>query len=226
MKRKYLIFVIIFTIICISGCAIKSHGSDSKKFKKEYESLNNMINKSGNNYRTVKIDSNNPFIYADGEDIVKMIEDKKTFYVYFGSSYCPWCRSVVEKAIEIANKNKIDTIYYVDIWDGAHNEIFRDKYKLDDNGNLEMVFEGGKGYKELLKYFDKLLDDYTLTDDNGNSIPVGEKRIFAPNYIYVEKGKAIKLVSGISGKQKNSNDKLTDEILKDEENQFVNLFKK
>ena len=52
-----------------------------------------------------------------------MIENKETFYVYFGDELCPWCRSVIEKFIEVAKKNDVKKVYYVKIWDDDHNEI-------------------------------------------------------------------------------------------------------
>ena len=211
-------------VLGATGCSEKN--SDAIRFKKEYEELNGLSNSSGNIFRAISILEDNPFVYVTGEEIVKKIEDNETFYVYFGSKYCPWCRSVIEKSIELAKKNNINTIYYVDIWDGDHIEILRDIYQINDNGEPELVQRGGNGYKELLKYLDNVLDEYTLTDKDGNEISVGEKRIFAPNFIYVENGKAIKLISGISENQKNSREELTDEILKDEERIFNEFFDK
>ena len=52
----------------------------------------------------------------------------------------------------------------------------------------------------------------------------GEKRIFAPNFFYVKKGKVKTMVTGISNKQKDSRENLTNEILKDEEKAFNKLF--
>lgn len=167
-----------------------------------------------------------PFGYLKGEEIVEKIENNETFYVYFGSPYCPWCRSVIEKSIEVAKKNNIDTIYYVDIWDGDHIEILRDTYQLNDSGEPELVSEVGKGYKDLLKYFDNVLSDYTLTDADGNKVSVGEKRIFAPNFIYIENGKAIKLTSAISKNQKDAREELSNKILEDEEKEFNEFFRK
>ncbi len=224
MKRKVVYVVVFLLSLClVTGC-MKNNTSDALKFKKEYENLNGEKNSNNVDYREITIDEDNPFVYATGEDIVEKIKDKETFYVYFGSSYCPWCRSVLEKAVETAKEEDISKIYYVDIWDKDHVEILRDKYELTDEGKTKLVQEGGKGYQELLTYFDSLLSDYVLTDEDGKEISVGEKRIFAPNFIYVEKGKAIKLVEGISKKQKSSTDKLTEEILKDEEEQFEELF--
>ena len=52
----------------------------------------------------------------------------------------------------------------------------------------------------------------------------GEKRIYAPNYIYVSEGKAIRMTTGISDKQTDSREELTDEILDDEEKLFSEFF--
>ncbi len=220
---KKLILVVLLTL-CLTGCAL-AQSDDALKFKKEYESLNNEKDSAGN-YRKLSISKDNPFVYSTPSEIIDMIEDEDTFYIYFGSSYCPWCRSVIEKAAEVANQNKIEEIYYIDIWEGDHKEILRDTYKLNDEGKPELVFEGAKEYKTLLKYLDNVLADYTLTDDKGNAVSTGEKRIMAPNFIYIKDGEAVKLITGISEKQDSSKAKLTKKILKDEENIFNNFFKK
>ena len=128
MKKK-LLFIILGVLLLgvLTGCS-------NTKFKEEYESLNGKENKNGKIHRTITIDKDNPFEYASAEKIVKMIEDKKTFYVYFGDPLCPWCRSVLEKFIEVAKKNNIDKVYYVKIWDDEGNEVLRTKYQVvDDN---------------------------------------------------------------------------------------------
>ena len=48
--------------------------------------------------------------------MLEKIENEDSFYVYFGSKLCPWCRSVIEKAVDIANLNNVSKIYYIDIW--------------------------------------------------------------------------------------------------------------
>ena len=136
---------------------------------------------------------------------------------------CPWCRSVIEKAIEIANQNGIEKIYYVDIWDEEGNEILRDKYILDENNKPVKDIEGTEEYYKLLTVFNDLLRDYTYELD-GQTLSYGEKRIYAPNFIYVAKGKAVRLVTGKSALQKGSRDELTEEMLKDEEKQFDDFF--
>ena len=224
MKKLSILLAIFLVMFNLTGCQREEKAEikpmlDALKFKEEYESLN-----SDDKYRNITINETNPFVYTTGSDIVERIKNGETFYVYFGSNYCPWCRSVIEKAIEVANKNNIDKIYYVNIWGNDHEEILRDKYELDEKGKAKQTIKGQDGYDELLKLLDNVLSDYTLTDSKGKTVKVGEKRIMAPNFIYIENGKAIKLVSGISDKQKKSSDELTSEILKDEEKILTEFF--
>ncbi|MBR1416751.1 MAG: hypothetical protein IJ572_02920 [Bacilli bacterium] len=220
MKKKIILsLLLVISIFGISACATK----DAKQFKEDYEKLNGQTNKSGKAHRSVKIDEENPFIYATAEEIVEKINNKETFYVYFGDDLCPWCRSAIEKAIEVAKKNKIDKIYYIAIWDDDGKEILRDKYELKD-GEITKTIDGTESYKKLLEKFDSVLSEYNLTDENGDKVSTGEKRIYAPNYIYVKDGVAVKLVEGTSENQKDSREELTKELLDDEEKIFNDFF--
>ena len=224
MKKKVFLILILFISLFVTGCS--ANNKDALKFKEEYEKINgDKTSYSDNKYRTLKIDKNNPYVYSSAKEILEKINNKETFYVYFGSSYCPWCRSVIEKSIESAQKNNIKKIYYVDIWNGFHNEILRDTYKLNDKNEAEKEKDGTKEYYKLLEKFDNLLEDYTLTTDDGEEVKVGEKRIFAPDFIYVENGVAKRITSATSENQKDADAKLTKEILKDEEKSFDNFFK-
>ena len=224
MKKKVFLILILFIGLFVTGCSVNN--KDALKFKEEYEKINgDKTSYSDNKYRTLKIDKNNPYVYSSAKEILEKINNKETFYVYFGSSYCPWCRSVIEKSIESAQKNNIKKIYYVDIWNGFHNEILRDTYKLNDKNEAEKEKDGTKEYYKLLEKFDNLLEDYTLTTDDGEEVKVGEKRIFAPDFIYVENGVAKRITSATSENQKDADAKLTKEILKDEEKSFDNFFK-
>ena len=219
--KKNLIFIL--TLICVlvlTGCK----NNRGLAFKEDYESMNGKTNASGKVHRTVSIDSNNPFEQITPEELLNKLQSKETFYVYFGDKLCPWCRSVIEKAIEVANNKNIEKIYYVAIWDDEGKEIVRDKYELQD-GKIIKTIEGCKEYSKLLEYFDNVLSDYNLTDTNENKVSTGEKRIYAPNFIYVENGTSIRLTTGISEKQNDSRETLTNEILEDEEELFDEFFK-
>lgn len=221
--KKILILLISLTLL--TSCS-KSE-TDNIKFKKEYEKLNTVEMIEGENYRNLDISEDNPFIYVTAEDIVSKIEAKETFYVYFGSGKCPWCRSVIETFISVANEENIkENIYYVDIWDENHNEILRDKYELDNKNNPKEVSKGTEAYYKLLDYFNDFLQDYTLSTSKDKIVNVGEKRIFAPSFVYVENGETKDLVTGLSQKQISYNSELTTDIIKDEENIFKEFFNK
>lgn len=219
--KKYLVLVIVVLSFVLVGCNKNTHALE---FKKDYESLNGEKNKNGKEHRSVTIDDDNPYEKVDASDIVKKIENKETFYVYFGDKLCPWCRSVIEKSIEVAKENKIKKIYYVPIWNDDGEEILRDKYEMVD-GELKKTIDGTSEYQKLLEYFNDLLEDYMVKDAEGNKISTEEKRIFAPNYIYVEKGVAKRITTGTSEKQTDSREELTKEILEDEEKLFNDFFK-
>ena len=212
--------LVVGAVLFMCGCSNK----DAQKFKSDYESINGKENSSGKVHRTINIDENNPYVYATAEEIVKKMENKETFYVYFGDKLCPWCRSVIEKSIQVAKENNIKTIYYVPIWDDEGNEILRDRLKVNEQGKLEIVKEGTESYKKLLELLDNVLSEYNLTDKDGKKVETKEKRIYAPNFIYVESGEAKKLIEGISEKQSDSREELTEEILKDEEEAFKSFF--
>lgn len=226
-SRVFIVLVSVISLFIITACneANKNDSNESAiAFKEDYEAINGTENKNGKVHRTIKIDSNNSFVEVTAEEIVKMIENKETFYVYFGSRLCPWCRSTIEMADKISRDKDVKKIYYVDIWDDEGNEILRDKYSLNDKDELILSSEGTEAYKKLIVSFDGLLDDYTLTDSKNNSVKVGEKRIYAPNYFYVENGVAERITTGISELQKDSREELTEEILADEEKQFDEFF--
>ena len=233
MKKKIIFLLILFvSIISLVGCGKKENTegtrkptASSKAFKNDYEALNGKENKSGKKHREVSIPEANPMQEITVTELLAKIDNGETFYVYFGSSLCPWCRSCIEKAIEVANKKNIDVIYYIDIWDEEGNEILSDKYELNKKNKPTKVSEGAPEYARLLEVFDAYLSDYTLTDSKGNKIETGEKRIYAPNYFYVEKGVVKNKVEGYSSKQKDSREELTDEMLEDEEKIFTEFFK-
>ena len=208
MKKIVLLSIIFISLLCV-GCST----SDADKFKKEYESLNNKKDKYGNIYRKVNIDKNNKIKYATASDIVKMIENKETFAVYFGFKECPWCRSVTPTLINVVNDLDVDYLYYVDI------KNIRDELKLKRDGSIYISKKGSKSYYKLLSLLDNVLDKYEI-DNNGKKIDTLEKRIYAPNVISIVSGKAVKLEEGVSNKQKKPNMHLTKNMIKETYNKF------
>ena len=228
MKKKVLMIVPVILMVLSIGIIMYVKGNDIKekvnldaiKFKKDYESLNGTKReKDGKTIRSITIPKKNPFVYKEAEDIVKMVEEKETFVVYFGFNDCPWCRSVVPTLASVANDLNLDTIYYVNVKD------IRDTMKLDDENKAVTDVKGSKGYYKLLDTFSSVLADYTLEDQDGNEVETGEKRIFAPNIISVIDGKVTKLTEGISEKQTDGYMKLTKQMKNDMKKQVEEVLK-
>ena len=222
MKKSIVVVIIFLILFGLTACANK----DATKFKENYENLNGVVNQNGKEHRVVTIPKNNPVVQSSAKEIIEKIASEESFYVYFGSSLCPWCRSVIEKAINVANENGIDKIYYVDIWDEEGNEILRDKYTLDDAGNVTKIIDGTDEYFQLLIHLESILPnyEYAANKNGGAKLDINEKRIYIPLFVYFAKGKPIRSTSGISDLQEGSRDELTAEILADETKQFDDFF--
>lgn len=214
--------IVLTTLLLITGCQ-KVDTKKAKDFKESYESLNGKTNAFGQEHRTVTINENNPFVEVSAEEAVKRIEKGETLYLYIGDKMCPWCRSVIEKAVEVANKNKIKEILYIPIWDDNGTEILRDKFIINDDNVLEKIVDGTESYQKMLELFDEVLDAYTVTRGE-TTVTTGEKRIFAPTFIYVKNKEAKRITTGISDFQVDSREELTEAILKDEEEKLTNFF--
>ena len=202
------VLIVIIMLIMLVGCSTtKVNKTDAILFKEEYESLNNEKTEYGDfYYRELNIDEENPFIYKEASDIIEMIENKETFAVYFGFSSCPWCRSVISSLVEVSNNLSISTIYYVDV-----KEI-RDILKIDVAGKIVIEKEGTNDYNKLLEKISNVLDDYILTDKEGNDVNTGKKRIYAPNIVAVVDGVATNMTTGISDAQTDAYMDITDKI--------------
>lgn len=223
MKNKKTIIAISILIILIVGGIFffttknKSLSeTDAIKFKTEYESLNG-VTKNDKTIRSITIPDDNPFVYQTADEIVEKINNKETFAVYFGFPNCPWCRSVIPTLIEVAKQQKVDKIYYVDVKD------IRDTMELDEKNNPITTKKGSDGYYKLTEVLEEVLEDYTLTDKNKNTVKTGTKRIYAPNIVSIINGKATKLTTGISSKQTDAYMELTDEIKNDTKNQITEV---
>ncbi|MBR6949834.1 MAG: hypothetical protein IKH54_06605 [Bacilli bacterium] len=219
MNKKRLIFIGLIVLIIVGLVFInskfnnKSTISDAMKFKEEYESLNNTKNDNGKEYRNISIPSDNPFLYVTADDIVKKMDNKESFAVYFGFSKCPWCRSVLPTLIDVANDLGIDSIYYVDVLDIRNTKEVKD-------GKAVETKKGTSAYYKLLDKLDSVLDDYSLKDENGNDVPTNQNRIYAPNVVTVLAGKPESLTTGIADSQDDAYMDLSDEMISDTYNKF------
>lgn len=157
---------------------------DGRKFKEEYEAYNNKEREDdkGNFFQELSISNDNPMKYATIEEILEILK-KGTGVIYIGYPTCPWCRNAVPVLLEAAQKEDIDTIYYLNI-----NE-YKNTFAVED-GKVVKTKEEKEGYYDLLKALDKELSPYTITSD-GKTYEVGEKRIYVPFVIFVKDGEIV-----------------------------------
>ncbi len=219
------LFMIIVTVLAaivlvlnIQKVISNNSQTDGIKFKEEYEKLNGKKNDQGKKYREITIDSKNKMVYKTTEEVLNLIDKKKSFVLYFGFDTCPWCRSVVPTLASIS-KELNQEVYYIDVKD------IRDTFELDDDNKPKLVKKGSKDYSKLLEKLEPVLEDYTLTDSDNNEIKVGEKRIYAPSIVSVIDGKAKELTTGISDKQTDGYMKLTKEMEKGTYNKIKKVLK-
>lgn len=219
------LFMIIVTVLAaivlvlnIQKVISNNSQTDGIKFKEEYEKLNGKKNDQGKKYREITIDSKNKMVYKTTEEVLNLIDKKKSFVLYFGFDTCPWCRSVVPTLASIS-KELNQEVYYIDVKD------IRDTFELDDDNKPKLVKKGSKDYSKLLEKLEPVLEDYTLTDSDNNEIKVGEKRIYAPSIVSVIDGKAKELTTGISDKQTDGYMKLTKEMKKGTYNKIKKVLK-
>ena len=97
MEWKKMIIVALAVVVLMVIGVLFNPKADNIKFKEEYERLNGKKSESGT-YLKVKIDKDNPMIYANIEDVQKLLENG-TGVVYFGFPECPWCRNMVPNLI-------------------------------------------------------------------------------------------------------------------------------
>ena len=181
MKKNIIILsiiVVIALVIAILFFLLNNKGmSDGEKFKQEYEELND-------SHLEVNIDSDNMIKYIGLEEAIDIIKND-TGVIYFGYPSCPWCRNAVPVLLDAASSTSLDTIYYVN----AYN--IRDVKEIDDDGNIVTTNEGDSLYDDLLEVLDDILDPYTITDDNGEVIDLGEKRLYVPMVLFVKNGEVV-----------------------------------
>ena len=221
-KKSLLVIVAIISLFMITGCGNKK----ALEFKKEYESVNGKTIRDDIKYRDLNIAKDNPYIKTTVDEIVKKINNKETFYLYVGDSLCPWCRSGLEKMIEVAKDHNIKEIYYIDFWDDNHNEILRDLYEVsvvDGKATYNKTQDAVSGYDTLLNAVSSFVQDYTITKD-GEEYNIGVKRVYGGDHFYFNKGVCKGYVSLRSDKLAKANDTLTEEVLNDQETKFTTFF--
>lgn len=223
MKKSLIVIGIFISVILLSGCM---HGNDALKFKEDYESLNGKTNANNKEYREIEIATDNPFVYTDLKKINKMIEKKKTFIVYLGANWCPWCRSMLPTAIEEAKTAGVNKIYYIDVRpDNDVEKDIRDIYDTNEKGEIYLLHKGTDDYHTFIKYADSVLPEYSSHGVNVKGTKfAGQKRVGAPSFILVKDGIVTKLETGVSDDQNDPYMLINSSLKEDMQTKFKTLY--
>lgn len=229
MKKDKIILIILLVFILIAGGImllftlekeeVNKEMSNSLKVKEEYSKLNDKINENNQRkYPIVSLTDDNPFVISNETEIIDILKNKMGI-IYFGFSNDPWCRTLMPILAKVAVDTNTSKIYYLNI------EHIREIIDLDDR-NLPIVKEkGSKGYYEILKLMDDVLEPYYLLDKNGEKIDTGRKFLNAPTVVNVIDGKITKIHVGTVKTQKSGYDTLTKKEEKELYNALVELMK-
>lgn len=196
--------------------------NEAVTFKNKYEDLND---DKTIDYIKVEIPEINPMKELSVEDLLKKINDKESFLVFFGSPSSQWCRSMVVQMIETAKEMDINTIYYISIKD------IKDVYELDSKNKVNKAIDGTDEYHQLLNKLSNLLDNYPSLEYKNKkkkivNVKVNDKYIKEPSLIFIKDGVGEAICDGISDKQDNPNDITEKEITDETKQEFIDLFNK
>ena len=193
--------------------------TDAVKIKEEYEMLNETINDNNLKYPTVTLSDDNPFVYRSESEIIDILNNK-TGVIYFGFSSCPWCRSVLPILEDAAREVGLAQVFYLDI------QNIRDVLELDENNKVVTSKEGSNGYYQIVELLDEYLSEYSLTNEKGEEISTGKKRLFAPTVVGVLNGEIVSFHEGSLDSQKSGYDALDDKEKEELKKIYVELIQK
>jgi len=198
MKDKIKIILLATTLVIGLICLIFNiNSNDNKKFKFEYEILNNKDNGYGNKHLEINIKENNKIKYASYEEIKKILTEGSGV-IYFGFPECPWCRNIINPLLNASEETEVKNIYYFNAVD------IRDKKHLDENNTIITDNEGTKEYKELVEILYDNLEEYEGLNDPTI------KRLYFPTVVFVKDGKIISTHIGTLDDQENPFEPLND----------------
>ena len=200
--------------------------ADEKKFKEEYEKLNNTTRKSGTKLRTMEVMANNNIKYITIEEAAKML-DTGSGVIYFGFAGCPWCRNAVPALLTAMSNTDLEVIYYVDVRSEADNTDtdIRSIWTLNARNKAvkDEKHEVSDADYDVLRLLAGNLSDYTLKTDSGKVVNTGEKRLYAPTVVAVSNGTVVGFHEGTLDGHDIVDGNLPD-LTKEQEEELVGIY--
>ena len=214
MKKTLTIIISILIILGIMVIGLisildeeQTISGDSLMFKEEYELLNGKYYEENNlTLPNLEITKDNPMIYVDENEIIDKLTNG-THILYLGYPECSWCRRTVPILLNLAQNNKIETIYYYNFYK------LRTDYEAGTNEKKTNL------YKNIINILNDFID--TTYED-------GEKQLSAPMVIFIKNGKIVgshyKLVKSYEDYNIDLTEEQKDELLNIYQNYYNLMF--
>jgi len=131
MKKNIILFITILILSTLASFFIYEH------FNKELKARNNLST------TYTKLDKKNVYKIININKAIKLVKQGNGALL-IGFKECIWCQQYVKVIDDIAKKNSLPTIYYLDIREDRKNNtkkyqelvnLLKDKLKNDDLGN-------------------------------------------------------------------------------------------
>lgn len=154
-------------LAAITGGVLLWGLSPGMTLKREYESYNGKPAGSEHTLQAITVPA-----YANVQGVTALeactLQDGILVLAY---PTCPYCRNLMPELLDAAEATDT-SLYYCTL------DKYRDVYTYDAaTGVPVLTTPAGEGYPELLVWLDEYTVDYTVTDSEGNALPVGEKRL-------------------------------------------------
>ena len=190
-KSVYTFIIIICFSLALVLCIFtvvnnkKSDLNDAKKFKNQYEELNNIDDLyTKEKFLTLNINDDNPMIYKTAKEIVDILNNE-TAIIFMGYPESNLTRTILPIFLDVLSENKISKVYYLDIFE------IRDEFIFSGSIMPEQIKKGSIAYYEIVDYLSEYLEEYYVNDEDGNRYDTLVKRVNTPTIVTVKNGKVL-----------------------------------
>ena len=149
---------------------------DSKKFKQEYEELNNIERKEGETYISVNIPTENPIIYVTPEELLNLINSDEQAYIFISGANSPFSRAIIEPLLNVLQELEIEKLYYLDTTNGITFKDDAQKQEIMNNLTEKEILTQNEEGKQVwnIPLIAKTQSGEILLKDTGINITYGE----------------------------------------------------
>ncbi len=191
--KQFRIFLVVLILLGMTGCVKKEEPVNGCDISEECSEAADM---SGYEYYAESEDY--VYVKSSVKDMAEMMDEGKSFVIYFGFARCPWCRDAMPVLNEAAKETGTDTVYYVDT---RAKEEWKSNLDIDD-----------------YDLFVEKAGDYLKLDENGI------KHLYTPMVLFIKDGKIVETVSAPDYDA--HEEAISDELREELKNTYLEAFAK